>query len=93
MKQTAFFILIAFLLLMTTGKTVFSKGTDRTAPGVPDFSSLSVLDLKTAGQIALSLNPSLSAAQSRVKQAKERLSQLTEQLETVIKHLSELEQN
>ncbi len=75
MKQTAFLILLVFLILMPAGGFGFSKETNETASGSPDLSKLSVLDLKTAGKIALSRNPSLAAARSRVQQAKARLSQ------------------
>jgi len=75
MKQTAFLILLAFLISIPAGRTGFSEESNETASGIPDLSRFSVLDLKTAGKIALSRNPSLSAARSRVRQAKERLSQ------------------
>jgi outer membrane protein len=41
----------------------------------PDLNQLEILNLQTAGRIALSKNPSLSAARSRVKQAKLRMDQ------------------
>ena len=40
-----------------------------------DLGKISILDLKTAGSIALEKNPSLEAALLRVQQARERLSQ------------------
>jgi len=40
-----------------------------------DWDSISVLDLKTAERIALSGNPSIAAAEARLRQAEERVSQ------------------
>ncbi len=40
-----------------------------------DLNTIRVLDLKTAGKIALADNPSLAAAQARVRQAKQRVLQ------------------
>ena len=40
-----------------------------------DLNTIRVLDLETAGKIALANNPSLAAAQARVRQAKQRVLQ------------------
>ena len=45
------------------------------AAAVPDLATLQVLDLKTAGRIALAGNPSVAATRARVRQAREQVIQ------------------
>jgi TolC family type I secretion outer membrane protein len=45
------------------------------AAALPDLAVLKVLDLKTAGQMALAGNPSVAAARARVRQAREQVVQ------------------
>lgn len=45
------------------------------AAAVPDLGALQVLDLKTAGRIALAGNPSVAAARARVRQARQQVVQ------------------
>jgi outer membrane protein len=62
-----------FLMLILC--LIFSSSTTFSFAETPDIQNLKVLDLETAQKIALEENPSIAAAQERVRQAKERITQ------------------
>ena len=62
------------ILIMTSAMCLAQDIQDNKAESL-DLNTIRVLDLKTAGTIALAGNPSLAAAQARVRQAKERVLQ------------------
>jgi outer membrane protein len=65
-------------LVLFQGHILYAHGSDdgptKKEP-VMDWGSIDVLDLKTAQQFALADNPSIQATETRVRQAKERISQ------------------
>jgi TolC family type I secretion outer membrane protein len=65
---------LLFMLGLANGSGLAEKSQ---VPGisVPDLAVLKVLDLKTAGRIALAANPSIAAARARVRQAREQVVQ------------------
>jgi len=64
---------IGMLFFVTVAGRAAETATRR--PQAVDLAAIQELDLKTAGQIALQDNPSLSAALARVTQAKERIAE------------------
>lgn len=54
-------------------KVLFARETSIDVSGQIDLESIQVLDLQTAQQIALQDNPTIAAAEARVRQAKERV--------------------
>ena len=69
MKPSILFPAIFFLV------TLCQTGIHAFAGDLPDLNQMKILNLKTAGRIAIANNPSLAAAHSRIKQAKHRLEQ------------------
>lgn len=69
-------LLLALVLFQGLGHHVLasSYGLEKNDPP-PDWGRISVLDLKTAQQIAMADNPSIQATEIRIKQAMERISQ------------------
>lgn len=61
------------LVSAKTSPAVDERG--KWAPGSIDWTTIEVLDLKTAARIALVGNPTLAAAEARVRQAMERVKQ------------------
>jgi len=51
------------------------QGNEAVDPARPDWNTIGVLDLQTAWQITMAGNPTVEAAQARVSQAEERISQ------------------
>jgi len=76
MKQNAFLLSVFICSIsILTGGLCFAEENKNPEENYTDLTSLKVLNLKTAGTIALERNPSLEAAFLRVQQAKERLAQ------------------
>ena len=82
MKRAAFIILLTVWFPLSspvdcpaTGGPKDPGGTQEPGPGqgVGDWKSIRVLDLETAQRIARRKNPSLGAAQDRVRQAREKV--------------------
>jgi outer membrane protein len=71
MKKTTQFIFFLMLILCL----IFKFNTTFSFAETLDIQNLKVLDLETAQKIALEKNPSIAAAQERVRQAKERIYQ------------------
>lgn len=76
LKRSTMVIKITVLLVLCAGfvRAESPYGTDRPAPAI-DWAVIELLDLKKAAEIALINNPSLAAAEARVRQAVERLEQ------------------
>jgi TolC family type I secretion outer membrane protein len=75
MKQLIrIFSTLLFVLGLANGSSLAEK-SQAPAAAVPDLATLQVLDLKTAGRMALAGNPSLAAARARVRQAREQVVQ------------------
>lgn len=72
------YVIRGIIIQITVGLMLFTVKPaigDETGKGDPDIGAIKVLDLKTAGRIALKNNPSFAAAAARVRQAKERITQ------------------
>ena len=75
MKRYVLFLLIVpYIVIMIDAICPAQDIQDNQAESL-DLNAIQVLNLKTAGKIALAENPSLAAAQARVRQAKERVLQ------------------
>lgn len=61
------------LLLVSAGMSPAMASEESESSGRIDLAAITVLDLETAQRITLQDNPSLDAAQARVKQAKEQI--------------------
>jgi outer membrane protein TolC len=70
-KATRFYSIFLMLIL----GLIFSSITTFSFAESLDIQNLKALDLETAQKIALEKNPSIAAAQERVRQAKERIYQ------------------
>jgi TolC family type I secretion outer membrane protein len=66
-------LIIGAGLLLVAAETASVLASEDADSGNIDLNDITVLDLETAQKIALSDNPSLGAAEARVKQAKERI--------------------
>ena len=75
MKRYILFITFISFILIMISSICLAQNTQENRAGSLDLNAIQILDLKTAGKIALKGNPSLAAAQARVRQAKERVLQ------------------
>ncbi len=75
MKPTALSLIVFLLITLRATMGCPAAEIRPPKPAIPEISGKTVLDLKTAGAIALRQNPSIAMAASRVKQALARLSQ------------------
>jgi len=75
MKQLIRILSTLILVLGLTNGSSLAEKSQTPAAAVPDLTALKVLDLKTAGRIALAGNPSVAAARARVRQAREQVVQ------------------
>ena len=69
------YIVIPSLSMAVTDTSLNGDEYRKWDPEFIDWSTVQELDLKTAGQIALAGNPTLAAAEARVRQAMERVNQ------------------
>ncbi|MDM8523596.1 TolC family protein [Desulfococcaceae bacterium HSG8] len=81
MRRYLFFFQLVFCVLFLVTQSLSAQeisGTgeeEKIHAQTPDLTEIRVLDLRTAGQVALAESPSLVAAEARVRQAKERILQ------------------
>ncbi|MDY7037437.1 MAG: TolC family protein [Thermodesulfobacteriota bacterium] len=68
------YLLIPYIIIILSAKCLAQDTHDNQAEPL-DLNTIRVLDLKTAGKIALVGNPTYAAVQARVKQAKQRVLQ------------------
>jgi outer membrane protein TolC len=68
-------LLFTTVIMLIPDIAVWGGETEKTASQVIDWNNIKVLDLDTAKQIAFAANPSLEAAEMRVRQAQERVKQ------------------
>lgn len=73
-RLTMSFLIMMFMVMFAMGGSVILVYAGTKTP--TDIEGLKVLDLKTAGRIAIEGNPSIKAARARVSQARERLKQV-----------------
>ncbi|MCP4408520.1 MAG: TolC family protein, partial [Gammaproteobacteria bacterium] len=71
MKRHIHLLLIPYIIIILSAKCLAQDIQDNQTESL-DLNTIRVLDLKTAGKIALAENPSLAAAEARVRQAKQR---------------------
>jgi len=71
MKRHIHLLLVPYIIIILSAKCLAQDIHDNQTESL-DLNTIRVLDLKTAGKIALADNPSLAAAQARVRQAKQR---------------------
>ncbi|MDY6793460.1 MAG: TolC family protein [Thermodesulfobacteriota bacterium] len=74
MKRYGYLVLVPYIIIILSAKGLAQDIQDIRTESL-DLNTIRVLDLKTAGKIALADNPSLAAAQARVRQARERVLQ------------------
>lgn len=75
-KSGALFIIFMLFAVCLSFKGIsFSKDNNPGYSGETDLNSLKILDLKTAQKIAIKDNPSLAAAEERVRQARQQVIQ------------------
>lgn len=74
MKRYIHLLLVPYIIIILSVKCLAQDIQDNQTESL-DLNTIRVLDLKTAGKIALADNPSLAAAQARVRQAKQRVLQ------------------
>ncbi len=74
MKPYVLFLLVPYIVMMQGAICLAQDALDHQAKSF-DLNTIQILDLKTAKRIALRQNPSLAAAQARVRQAKQRVLQ------------------
>ena len=75
MNRNVLCLLLVPLIVIMIGAMYPAQAVENDQSVLPDLNAIRVLDLTTAGKIALAGNPSLQAAQARVIQAKERVLQ------------------
>jgi len=75
MIRSSAILLFTIALIQILEIAVWGAETEKTTSRVIDWKNIEVLDIDTAKQIAFAANPSLEAAEMRVKQARERVKQ------------------
>ena len=70
-----YFILVIFFLCFSFQEISFAQNVNPGYSGETALESLKILDLKTAQKIAIKDNPSLAAAEERVRQARQQVIQ------------------